>query len=73
MNIPLQSVLNSFEPATNDDRERLRFILMGSGEWITQTIRQLHSLGFADVGDWSPLTPTPQGELMSILTRHRAR
>lgn len=36
------------------------------------TIAYLHQLGYAQVGDWSPLLPSPSspGEVMSILVRH---
>lgn len=57
----------------NNSQERLRMILFGSVEWITQTIHQLHRLGFAEVREWSPVLPSPDGEFMSILTRYRAR
>jgi hypothetical protein len=61
MNIPTQALLSSFADASNADQERLRMVLLGSGEWIAQTIHQLHSLGFANVGDWSPLIPSGMG------------
>lgn len=72
MNIPTQAMLSKLDRPPSDNQERLRMILIGSADWIVQTIHQLHSLGFADVGDWSPLLPTPDGELLSILTRYRA-
>lgn len=72
MNNSLQALLSKFDPKPDRDQERLRLVLFGSAEWIVQTIHQLHSLGFADVGDWSPLLPAPDGERLSILTRHRA-
>jgi hypothetical protein len=36
------------------------------------TIHVLHQLGYAEVGDWSPLvsSPTHPGEVMSILVRN---
>jgi hypothetical protein len=73
MNIPTLTLLKNFEHPSNDEQERLRLVLLGSGEWITQTIHQLHHLGFAQVGDWSPLIPSPEGELLSILIRQRSR
>jgi hypothetical protein len=73
MDIPTLTLLKNFEQPSDDEQERLRLVLLGSGEWITQTIHQLHRLGFAQVGDWSPLIPSPEGELLSILIRHRSR
>ncbi|MBD2459436.1 hypothetical protein H6G89_00120 [Oscillatoria sp. FACHB-1407] len=52
------------------NRESLRILVIGSRRGVTGTIHTLYRLGFAEVGEWSPLLPaaTP-GEVMSILTR----
>jgi hypothetical protein len=56
----------------NPDRERLRVLIIGSRDGVTETIYDLHHRGFAEVGLWSPLLPAPSsGEVMSILTRDR--
>ena len=48
----------------------LRHLLIGSAEGVTLTIQRLHCLGYAEVGDWSPLLPASNaGEVMSIMTR----
>ena len=54
--------------------EPLRVILLGSLEDIQDTIKSLHSRGFADPNDWSRPLPTeyPQ-RLMVILTRRISR
>ena len=73
MNYSVQRLLestNSYEFA----QDRLRILIIGSAEWTTETIHTLHALGFAEVGEWSPLLPTQtSGEVMSILTRSRPR
>jgi len=52
-------------------REPLRHLLIGSPRGVTSTIHNLYRLGYAEVGIWSPLLPTPNpGEVMSILTRY---
>ncbi|MGD2180173.1 hypothetical protein [Lusitaniella coriacea] len=44
---------------------------MGSRQGVTRIIHTLHVLGFAEVGEWSPLLPERiAGEVMSILTRY---
>jgi hypothetical protein len=51
-------------------REPLKHLLIGSPKAVTGTIHYLQVLGYADVGDWSPLLPSPNpGEVMSILSR----
>ena len=58
-------------------REPLKHLLIGSPVAVRQTIHQLHHLGYAEAGLWSPLTAVPQaqlmlnpGEVMSILMRY---
>ncbi|MDZ8105419.1 MAG: hypothetical protein RM338_07295 [Nostoc sp. DedQUE12a] len=51
-------------------RERIKHILIGSPKVVTNTIHRLQVTGYASVGDWSPLLPTPNSdEVMSILIR----
>ncbi len=53
------------------NRELLRVLLIGSRKGVNNTIQTLYSLGFAPVGEWSPLLPAPNpSEVMSILTRY---
>lgn len=55
---------------TTAGREPLKNILVGSAKAVTSTINNLQVLGYAEVGDWSPLLPSGNpGEVMSILTR----
>jgi hypothetical protein len=59
------------DPAESPQRESLRVLVMGSRQGVTSIIHNLHRLGFAEVGEWSPLLPAPvPGEVMSILTRY---
>lgn len=52
------------------EREQIKHTLIGSQRAVTGTIRVLHQLGYASVGDWSPLLPSSNpGEVMSILVR----
>jgi len=51
-------------------REPIKHLLIGSPKAVTSTIHHLQIVGYANVGDWSPLLPTPNsGEVMSILSR----
>ncbi|MBD2594727.1 hypothetical protein BCD64_20850 [Nostoc sp. MBR 210] len=51
-------------------REPIKHLLIGSPKAVTSTIHYLQVIGYASVGDWSPLVPTTnEGEVMSILTR----
>lgn len=72
MKYPLESLLSKFDSDLDGNSDRLRIILVGSADRIVQTIHQLHSLGFADVSDWSLLLPLPNStDLFSLLTRPR--
>jgi hypothetical protein len=52
------------------EREKIKHMLIGSSKAVIGTIRVLHQLGYADVGDWSPLLPTENSdEVMSVLIR----
>ncbi|MBD2597879.1 hypothetical protein H6G74_26665 [Nostoc spongiaeforme FACHB-130] len=51
-------------------REPIKHLLIGSPKAVTSTIHYLQVIGYASVGDWSPLQPTGNpDEVMSILTR----
>lgn len=53
------------------ERETIKHTLIGSPKAVMGTIRVLHQLGYASVGDWSPLLPSSHpGEVMSILVRN---
>ncbi len=49
------------------ERETIKHTLIGSSEAVMETIHLLQQLGYTQVGDWSPLLPSPdQEEVMSI-------
>ena len=51
-------------------REPIKHTLTGSAKAVTSTIHYLQVIGYASVGDWSPLVPTGNpDEVMSILIR----
>ena len=52
--------------------EPIEHRLTGSREVVTRTIYYLHLIGYAEVGDWSPLQPNPKNtkEVISILVRY---
>lgn len=52
-------------------KEPIKHLLIGSPKAVTSTIHHLHQLGYAQVGDWSSLLPSPTnpGEVMSILIK----
>jgi hypothetical protein len=53
------------------ERERLKHLLIGSPKAVTREIHTLQVLGYAEVGNWSPLIPTANpGEVMSILMKY---
>lgn len=65
-----QDKLPSSTGNTAPGREQIKHTLIGSQRAVTGTIQVLHQLGYAAVGDWSPLLPsTNPGEVMSILVR----
>ncbi|BAZ01124.1 hypothetical protein NIES37_51220 [Tolypothrix tenuis PCC 7101] len=58
------------EIQTVQGKEPLKHLLIGSSKAVISTIHYLQVIGYADVGDWSPLLPSPNpGEVMSILNR----
>lgn len=76
----IQSFLSGDEPNTpvpslsdlqTPGRESLKHLLIGSHKAVISTIHYLQVIGYADVGDWSPLARTPNsGEVVSILIRN---
>ncbi|MDB9344588.1 hypothetical protein PN456_08195 [Nodularia spumigena CS-586/05] len=63
-------VLNESVSQTEPNREPLKHLLIGTAKTVTSTIHYLQVIGYAQVGDWSPLLPTANpGEVMSILNR----
>jgi hypothetical protein len=70
MSINIRELLSANVP----EGEKVRLLVIGSAEGVTEVIHTLHSLGFAEVRAWSRIVPIPdEGAFMSILTRHRRR
>ncbi|MFN6465633.1 MAG: hypothetical protein RMZ41_027955 [Nostoc sp. DedVER02] len=60
------------QPAQNPlpKREPIKHLLIGSSKAVSSTIHYLQVIGYASIGDWSPLLPTGNpDEVMSILIR----
>ncbi|MBD2596268.1 hypothetical protein H6G74_18315 [Nostoc spongiaeforme FACHB-130] len=58
------------QSAVFSTREPVKHLLIGSPKAVTSSIYRLQAIGYASVGDWSPLLPTANpGEVMSILIR----
>jgi hypothetical protein len=49
----------------------VRILVCGIPEGVDHVVHQLHVLGFAEAGAWSPPIPSPViGEVMRILTKY---
>lgn len=54
----------------NSGREFVKVIVVGSAKGVVKIIHTLYRLGFAEVTEWSPPTPTANsGEVMSVMKR----
>lgn len=52
------------------EREAVKVIVVGSPKGVVKIIHTPYRLGFAEVTEWSPPTPTTKsGEVMSVMTR----
>ena len=52
------------------EQEVVRITVVGSPASVLETIHTLYRLGFAQVGDWSPLQRGPKrGQVISVLIR----
>ena len=57
-------------PKPTPGKQTLKILAIGPAAAVNNYIRTQYRLGYAEVGEWSPLLPTPNpGEVMSILTR----
>jgi hypothetical protein len=54
------------------EREPIRFLIIGTREGVMEEIKNFYASGFAQVDEWSPITPLPKTDLvMTILIRYR--
>ena len=62
------------EPAAVSEQDVLLVTVVGSPQGVRETILTLYRLGFAQVGDWSPLQrAATAGHVMSVLIRRKVR
>lgn len=60
--------------ALNSGKSANRMILISTPQWVKGVIYRLHSLGFAEMSEWSRLTPTRNPkEMISMLQRPRVQ
>ncbi len=71
----LSDSIGSVRPSSDSEmpeREPIRFLIIGSREGVMEEIKNFYAIGFAEVDEWSPLTPLPKTDLvMTILIRYR--
>ncbi|WP_293148665.1 MULTISPECIES: hypothetical protein [unclassified Microcoleus] len=62
------------DSAAVSEQDVLLVTVVGSPQGVRETILTLYRLGFAEVGDWSPVqrAATP-GHVMSVLIRRKVR
>ncbi len=68
----LPSVEASVQVSTDSvsRKEFVKVMVIGSRKGISSVIKTLHTLRFAEVGEWSPIMPHGEsGELMSVLRK----
>lgn len=67
----IESVRQNSSPEMRD-REPIRFLIIGTPEGVNEEIKNFYAIGFAEVDEWSPVTPLPKTDLvMTILIRYR--
>jgi hypothetical protein len=67
---PEASIQLQASTRSDSRREFVKVIVVGSAKGVVKIIHTLYRLGFANVTDWSPLTPTANpGEVMSVMKR----
>lgn len=71
----LQNFIGSVRPSSESEmpeREPIRFLIIGTREGVMEEIMNFYAIGFAEVDEWSPITPLPKTDLvMTILIRYR--
>ena len=62
------------DSAAVSEQDVLLVTLVGSPQGVRETILTLYRLGFAEVGDWSPVQrAATAGHVMSVLIRRKVR
>jgi len=68
--LPFAEVELQASTAVSPEKEFVKVMVIGSRKGISSVIKTLHTLRFAEVGEWSPIMPHGEsGELMSILRK----
>ncbi len=71
----LSDSIGSARPSSESEmpeREPIRFLIIGTREGVNEEIKNFFAMGFAQVDEWSPLTPLAKTDLvMTILIRYR--
>ena len=58
-------------PEAVPERDRVRFMLIGTSQGVARIIHESHCLRFAEVSEWSKPLPTgEQGKIMRIMTKN---
>ena len=74
VSVALEEDCPNSEPAAVSEQDVLLVTVVGSPQGVRETILTLYRLGFAQVGDWSPLqrAANPK-QVMSVLIRRKVR
>jgi hypothetical protein len=68
VNLPTVEIKTTTDP--NSGREFVKVMVVGSAKGVVKIIHTLYRVGFAEVTEWSPATPTANpGEVMSVMRR----
>jgi hypothetical protein len=68
---PVSELLKAPIPDADSGKKAIRLLACGVPEGVDGMVHNLHVLGFAEVGEWSPALPSPvKGEVIRILTRY---
>ena len=69
-----ESDCQNSDSAAISEQDVLLVTVVGSPQGVRETILTLYRLGFAQVGDWSPLQrAATAGHVMSVLIRRKVR
>jgi len=69
-----ESDCQNSDSAAISEQDVLLVTLVGAPQGVRETILTLYRLGFAQVGDWSPLQrAATAGRVMSVLIRRKVR
>ncbi|QSJ19158.1 hypothetical protein JYQ62_10740 [Nostoc sp. UHCC 0702] len=68
------AIITNIDAFTISGKSVNRMILIGAPEWVKGVTYRLHSLGFADLAQWSRLMPTRNSkQMITVLQRPRVQ